>query len=395
MEKRFAVLLGGALANDYRVLKTIDSLLQLGVVDVFCMRGTTQLIPHSKNLQIIELEPKNQVFTKLLRHSLFCFEFHFFIRAVLATKRNYSVIWANDLPMLYPAVKIASRLKAQLVYDSHEIYCETLNQFFPTNPSFFKGIVFHLFLRFMRYHGTVIEKKYLPLCALVFTVNDSISSYFQEVYNLEKKPLVLMNYPRKYTGIITPFSFRKQFNWTENDTLFLYQGNLNQGRGLNLLVTLFCSLPISMKLIIIGNGVLEKELKKIATKSTAKNIVFLDNVSLDTLPTYTAGADVGINLLEPINLSKQLASPNKLYEYLQAGIPVIGSNTTENANVIIPHKIGLLTENTVSDLKTTIEILTREKINNLKINCEKCADLYLWEKQEVTFLMQIKKLLHA
>jgi glycosyltransferase involved in cell wall biosynthesis len=191
-----------------------------------------------------------------------------------------------------------------------------------------------------------------------------------------------MNYPSQINTEITPYTFREKFNWEASDLVFLYQGILNAGRGLPVLIELFSKLPKSSKLVILGNGGLEKQLKKAAAQKQATNIVFFDLVPLNELPSYTAGADIGFNLLEPLNLSKQLASPNKLFEYIQAGIAVIGSDTIENEKVISAYDIGLVSATTVTDLEVAISSLTSEKLNEFKRNCREISSNFSWESQE-------------
>jgi glycosyltransferase involved in cell wall biosynthesis len=382
MEKRFAILLSGPIDNDYRVIKTITSLATIGKVDLYCLVDHYQIFASHKKVTVYLFQQPSTIFSKFLRHSFFCFEFSFLAQIVLNNEKKYHAIWANDLPTLYPASKIAKTLGAKLIYDAHEIYCETLNQFFPQKTNFFKKTIFQALITIMRSHGSFFEKKQTRKADLFITVNESISNYFKEQYDLSHPPTVIMNYPSQINTEITPYTFREKFNWEASDLVFLYQGILNAGRGLPVLIELFSKLPKSSKLVILGNGGLEKQLKKAAAQKQATNIVFFDLVPLNELPSYTAGADIGFNLLEPLNLSKQLASPNKLFEYIQAGIAVIGSDTIENEKVISAYDIGLVSATTVTDLEVAISSLTSEKLNEFKRNCREISSNFSWESQE-------------
>ncbi|MBP6091788.1 MAG: glycosyltransferase [Crocinitomicaceae bacterium] len=395
MEKRFAVLLSGPIDNDYRVIKTITSLSTIGKVDLYCLADHYQIFATHKQVTVYLFQQPNTLFSKFLRHSFFCFEFSFLAKTVLNKGKHYDVIWANDLPTLYPASKIAQTLGAKLIYDAHEIYCETLNQFFPQKSTFFKKTIFQGLITIMRLHGSFFEKKQTRKADLFITVNDSISNYFKELYDLSQHPTVIMNYPSQINTEITPYPFRDKFNWAASDLIFLYQGILNAGRGLPVLIELFSKLSKRYKLVILGNGGLEKQLKKAAAQKQATNIVFFDLVPLNELPSYTAGADVGFNLLEPLNLSKQMASPNKLFEYIQAGIAVIGSDTIENKKVISATNIGLVSATSVTQLEATIDLLTSEKLNEFKRNCRKISSDYSWENQEETLITTIQNIING
>ena len=392
MEKRFAVLLSGPLDNDYRVIKTITALSTIGKVDLYCLADHNQNFATNKQVTIYLFQLPTSLFSIFLRHSFFCFEFSFLVQIVLKNGKKYHAIWANDLPTLYPASKIAKALGANLIYDAHEIYCETLNQFFPQKTTFFKKTIFQGLITFMRLHGSFFEKKTTQKVDLFITVNESISNYFKKQYDLSQHPTVIMNYPAPINTEIIPYPYRDKFKWGTNDLVFLYQGILNAGRGLPVLIDLFLQLPKSNKLVILGNGGLEKQLKKAAAQNQATNIVFLDLVPLNELPSYTAGADIGFNLLEPLNLSKQMASPNKLFEYIQAGIAVIGSETIENKKVISVNDIGLVSAPTVADLEDAIRSLTNEKLNEYKRNSRKISANYSWESQEETLISTIQNM---
>ena len=73
---------------------------------------------------------------------------------------------------------------------------------------------------------------------------------------------------------------------------------------------------------------------------------------------HTRGADIGINLLEDFNISKKLASPNKLFEYIHAKTPVLCSNTIENSRVVTNYDIGILTENNKTSVQDSIIALS-------------------------------------
>ena len=81
-------------------------------------------------------------------------------------------------------------------------------------------------------------------------------------------------------------------------------------------------------------------------------------------------------------MSKKLASPNKLFEYIHARIPVICSNTIENSKVLKNYKIGLLTENNLTSIKDTIIELSKKKKTIFEAQINRAKKIYNWEKQE-------------
>jgi glycosyltransferase involved in cell wall biosynthesis len=177
--------------------------------------------------------------------------------------------------------------------------------------------------------------------------------------------------------------YRHKFNWGEDSKILIYQGALNEGRGLVLLIDVMEELNDEFKLVVLGNGPLKQQLIDLSNVKSKKNqIEFINSVPISQLLYYTQGADIGINLLEDFNLSKKLASPNKLFEYIHARIPVICSNTIENSKVIQDYEIGVLTENNKTSIKNSISELSKKKKHVFEDEMTRAIDNYNWEKQE-------------
>ncbi len=382
--KKIAMLLNGPIKNDYRVIKTIETLSQNNFVHLFYINGNSaDKNIFNNHVTLVNSEHKVNVKVNILRHTWFCFEFAYFKKIVNKRNIKFDIIWANDLPTLYPAYKIAKTLNAKLVFDSHEIYTETINQFFPRNSSGIKRLIFDGIIYFMRAHGKRIEKKIIPNTDLFITVNESLLQYFQNRYPIGKG-IVIMNLPRMANnGVQETINLKQHFSWESKSQIVLYQGQLNEGRGIRLLVESFLILPRHYKLIIIGNGIIESELKHwVNSNFLSERIQFVNTIPLADLPSFTACADVGINLLETFNLSKQLASPNKLFEYIHAGIPIVASNTIENQRVFEKFKIGILTENTPAEIaEAIIQVASQDKriYQQALLDAKRC---YHWENQE-------------
>lgn len=384
MTKRICMLLNNTIANDSRVIKTINTLSKKAEVDLFYLDGSPE---DSKlfngNVNLKSLSETNSFFKKLIRHSFFTREFMSFVSLVKSSNSQYDIIWSNDLPTLFPAKKLAKHYQAKLVYDSHEIYIETLNQFFPKSATFPKKTIFKILLKLMRFHGKIVEQKILKNVDYFITVNESILEYFQSKYVI-KNGAFIMNLPYLVdSSKIEAIDFRTQFNLESNDTICIYQGVLNEGRGLKTMIDALKLCPAHIKLIIVGSGVLEKELKQKAHDLIGLQIFFIPQVSLEILPAYTKGADLGINLLEEFNLSKKMASPNKLFEYIHAGIPVLCSKGLENEKVLNSYEIGISANLNAVDISKEIRHLASQKqLEKYKESLNSARLFYNWQNQE-------------
>ena len=156
------MLLNGPVKNDHRVIKMINTLSKKALVDLYYVNGTSSDNDlFHENVYLFSFKHENSIKRKFLKNSFFCFEFNFMINKVIKQNKSYNYIWSNDLPTLYSSFKLSKKLNAKLIYDSHEIYIETLNQFFPENNRTFKRIIFKILFKFMKIHGSKIEKNAL------------------------------------------------------------------------------------------------------------------------------------------------------------------------------------------------------------------------------------------
>jgi glycosyltransferase involved in cell wall biosynthesis len=389
-DKTICILSHTPIANDSRVLKIIRYFADKGFYCqvIYPVSNKKNALPKSilNNVDYTPVLIRNSFFRQVLRHTLFPFEFNY-ITEYINQKVLLSYIYINDLPCLNAGIILKRRNPGSaLIYDSHEIYCETVNQFFPLNINLLKSIVFKGLITIMKTSGFYIERKLVKKVDLFITVNESIKNYFEKRYGISGVQ-VMMNCPsaKQSQKDMTIVDYRKTYGWNENSRVFLYQGAWNKGRGLELLIRVFQEAPREFKLVIIGWGVLEKEMKNIIDENDLQEKVKLYGfVPQENLLSFTKAADVGLNLLEPFNLSKAMASPNKLFEYIHAGIPVICSDTFENRRVLEKYDVGILTENSLESLLNCIRHFADHlKIDEKKKDIPKARELYSWEKQTI------------
>lgn len=219
------------------------------------------------NVCLYSIDNQDSFLKKLIRNTLFYLEFNFFKPEVLEKNMKYDYILANDLPTLLPAFKIARQLSSKLIYDSHEIYIETINQFFPRIAPFHKKIIFSTCKFVMTQSGRLIEKKIVRKSDFMLTVNTSLKEYFIKNYSPNKIEVV-MNFPySKKVGLDeSKIDFRARYGWLDDDVVFLYQGVLNEGRGLRLMLEAMRSVDLRCKLVILGDGFIKPNLKGIVKK---------------------------------------------------------------------------------------------------------------------------------
>lgn len=333
------MLLNGAIKNDSRVIRMIRTLASKFQVDLYYINGSPGDDLIFKNLSVRLFDTSENLRKSWVNRNLFLhLEFLHFIEVVNRSGIDYKYIHANDYPTLYPAIKLGKKLNAKVVYDSHEIYLETINQFFSAN-NVIKGYLVKLWIALVKGLGFPIEYRLMKQLSVFITTSPSFLNYFKAKYKLPKKSLIVMNCPNK-----EPVEKAKEQNHFGVDgTVVLYQGMLNPGRGLNELVLSAHFLPEGIYIVILGDGPLKNHLKDtVSKKGLEEKVIFIDAVPSSVLSDYTRAADIGVLILEPYNLSKKLASANKIFEYMAAGIPIIATDLPENRRVIEDCDAGIL-----------------------------------------------------
>ena len=108
---KICMLLNGPIKNDYRVIKTLTTLSKDAIIDLFYIDGeTNDHLLFVDNIFLYSFDFENSFKRKVISHSLIGYEFNFFVSKVVKSGKSYDYIWANDLPTLYPAYKIANKL---------------------------------------------------------------------------------------------------------------------------------------------------------------------------------------------------------------------------------------------------------------------------------------------
>ena len=177
----------------------------------------------------------------------------------------------------------------------------------------------------------------------------------------------------------------------EKYKIVIYQGALSAGRGVDYLLDEFKTVSDSEYVIVfMGYGGLEEKIKKQAENSM--HIYFMPAVSPGEVLDYTASADVGVTLIEDICLSYRYCLPNKLFEYIMAGIPVIVSDLPEMKRLVNECKIGEVGDaGSGKTLFSSIEKIESVSATELGKNLSSMAAKFNWSVQESKMIHAYKK----
>ncbi len=371
-EKTIILSVTNDLVTDRRVDKVIKSLQTLGFQIILIGRKL-------KNSKTINRRKYKTIRMRLLFNKgiLFYGEYNIRLFFLLIFKR-VNILLANDLDTLlanylaYIFKKYIFRQKVFLIYDSHEYFTEVpeLNgRTFAKNAWLF------------------IEKIILPKIKYAYTVCQSIADEYQNKYGIEMQ--IIRNFPlcidKNFENIARQKAraLKQSFN---NRKIILYQGALNIGRGLEEAV-LSMQFVKHAVLLIIGEGDIEKELKNIVHEyKLNKKVYFTGKIPLEELNSFTKIADIGLVLQKDLSLSYRYVLPNRLFDYLQAEVPVLASRLPEIEQVVNKTKSGILIEQITPQLiaeKINYLLDSPQILNNFKENARKVKNEYCWEKEEI------------
>lgn len=251
----------------------------------------------------------------------------FFVRLFADTAARFApeVFVAHDLPMLAVARQQAERCGAKLVYDSHELYCE---QEFSEREK--KG-------------WAQIEARHIGACDAVITVNASIAAELEQRYGIEGVG-VIHNADRASVTPAREKLFHKEFALPDSTRILLLQGGLSAGRNLESLVEAMVHVRNgSIALVILGDGALSKPLAtRVRRLGLGKRVFFHAAVRQEDLPRYTVAADAGVIPYQATCLNNYFCTPNKLFEFIAAGLPILASDLPEIARMVEGRSIGLV-----------------------------------------------------
>lgn len=236
------------------------------------------------------------------------------------------VVWANDTDTLLGCWLAARRLRCKLVMDAHEL--------FPEVPELqHKPIVKCIW--------TTLERWLMPRCDARLTVCQSLADYYYRKYRVEMA--VVRNLPSENiyvkdetTDAIpdSPLSFHL------SPFTLLYQGAVNLGRGVDWAIDALEWLP-KCRLVVAGDGDLMEQMQEYAQhKPWHDRIEFTGRLEPTKLARLTRQASVGLVMLEDLGLSYHYALPNRIGDFIAAGVPIVVSDLPEMADIVRRYHVG-------------------------------------------------------
>lgn len=304
------------LSTDQRVHKTCTTLHNLGY---------TVTLVGRKQRNSFDLAPRaystKRMFLLFEKGPLFYAEYQLRLFLYLLFKKNNLVI-SNDLDTLLPNYIVSKLKNVPLVYDTHEVFCEVPElQNTPIKKNIWKRI----------------ERWIFPKLKHVFTVNNSIATLYSKEYGVTVRVVRNVPFLKKQAMLVS----KEMLGLPSNKNIIVLQGaGINVDRGAEEAVEAMQYVNNAILLIIGSGDVIEKLQQMVIDLHIQERVQFIGKVPLEQLLQYTLHADLGLTLDKDTNINYRYSLPNKLFDYIHAGVPVLSSNLIEIKTIINKYAIG-------------------------------------------------------
>ncbi len=301
-----------------------------------------------------------------------------FLRRALAYRITRRLVWdaldrfrphavhchdATTLPIGGPWCR--RHREVALVFDSHELYEEVA------------GIS-----RPMRLIWRQVIRRFARDVRGFITINESIAREHATRHPALPPAVIVMNaVPRVAAPPATDGRLHRAAGCPTTTRILLYQGGYSRHRGLEALVAAAAGLPDGWALVMMGWGGIEPELRAIAERSGTDRVRFIPPVPQAELLAWTAGATLGVIPYENTCLNHWYCTPNKLWEYPSAGVPILASPFPELRRPIDAYRIGatLPSPLTPEALRAAVDSITPSAWNAMRDGCRRFVEAEHWE----------------
>lgn len=367
---KIAFLLNTPLDYNIRAAKTIRSLLVHYEVLVFCNgKSSVPFILEDRTFRLVDVSPcihSNILNTHFLIGNQFKSSLQFIIKELNEVRPD--IIYAADLTTLSSGVSLKKYYSAKLVYDSYEIYVETINQYYPLERGGYKKILYKGVIATSRMINNIREAIYFKSVDLFITTCDSYLKYFLSKYEIKKYAILRNTPPHTSYESIDLIDLHTEFRILKEKKIVLYIGTFNSGRSLDKLVLSGKYLSEDYFILFLGFGPLKEYLQELVLQNSlsTKVGIFGPYRMEDTL-RYCKSADLGILLIDNTNLSKYYASANKVFDFMMTKVPMLLSKAPENEKLIKEVGCGKIIANLSPKeiAKDITEVLTNPMLENM------------------------------
>lgn len=365
-EQSFLIILFGTLDYDGRVKRMIEVLREIGpitLVDLKADRKNTKGSFEGIDRISLQLPQRAGKFSRHLR---------FWLTSVRQAWRvKPEVVVAENYFTCFPGWLAAKLFCVKLAYDAYELIIPEAGKKMSPRSRFWY----------------LLERWAVKRANLVIAANADRAQLMADHYGLKHMPEVMRNIPFSMSLPLSPEKAIQAYpalaRRNHEDRIVLYQGDVSLSRGLGRFVDALEFLPECYRLVVAGSG---PDLDKLCTMaerfSREGRFVALGRIENQMLPAITALADVGIVCYPYRGLNNIYCAPNKLFEYAQAGLPVVATDQPPLRKAVETFKIGELVceKNSPEQIAFILQKVVNDK-NRYRQQLETFLDANRWKDE--------------
>jgi glycosyltransferase involved in cell wall biosynthesis len=273
----------------------------------------------------------------------------------------------HSLSVLILGVFFKRLRHVKVIYDTHELETET-----------------QLTTGIRRPLAKLLERGLIRQVHATIVVNDSIAEWYQRKYRLANVYTVKNIPDTRMMDLSAPYDLRERFAVPADGTLYIYNGILAEGRGIEILIKVFSQLGTTSHIVFMGYGPFEEWIKDCCQRYG--NIHFHTAVKPNEIIAYSRTADIGVSLIEDVSLSYRYCLPNKVFEYILGGLPILVSDLPEMGRLVERYECGWKVAADEKALMTTITGISTEQIKQKRENVLQCQKDFSWSHEEKKLL---------
>jgi len=375
-QKKILFLLDNSFTNDRRVYREARTLVKAGYL-LTLLAVKKQNLPESEmidGITVIRFFDRDIYDMKNVR----CFDAY---ADIIASRFDFDIVHAHDQAMLHMGAKIKSRKPAvKLIYDSHELF-----HAWPLNVSNYGSILLFVKSLIVRKLQIFREKRNRKQIDHIITVNHSLEKDLSKYLQAKNKVTVVRNLPEKSDVIEKSYILRKKFNISDTTKILVFIGANIYRHTLNLeQVMAEISNRKDIALVFIcGFNANSKPVMEHVEEQNYENIYFHDLIEPNDITQYLSSADIGlVPTWNKKDLSYWYALDNKLFEYIQAGIPVLATQQPEYLGVIDKYNCGVCVNPDIKDAYIAGFDKIISNIEHYTQGVEVAKNILCWENEE-------------
>lgn len=356
------------LVTDSRVLRTCSTLEECGYNVILLGRRLPSSLPLPrwtfKAVRMRLLFKKGPLFYVFFNLRLF-FKLLF---------THADLLYANDLDTLGPNYLVSKLKDTPLIYDSHELFCEVPEL---ANSPFKRGL------------WQWLEARTVPRLTHRITVNNSIAKVFKEKYRVNFS--VIRNISPEPNNANT--KSKAELGLPPDKKIIVLQGaGINVDRGAEELVDAMKLVDKALLLIIGGGDVWPVLEEKIKQNGLSEKVRMIRKIPKSELVSYTRNADIGLSIDKNTNLNYYYSLPNKIFDYVQSGVPILASRLPEIEQIVSNYGVGEFIENHSPEhiAARLNDMLFGTRLEEYCKNTLKAKEALNWENEKMELIKVIQ-----